>query len=128
MPKKKVSKKIKRKATKAKTKIKKSVKQNISKAKTNIKKVKTNVREKNSQKSIGEITHFYDHISVAVVKLNDELSGGDKIKIEGHGKSFTQKVNSMQMEHEQIKTAKKGQEIGLKVNESVKRKDLIYKA
>ncbi len=76
---------------------------------------------------IGEITHFYDHISVAVVKLSNILKKGDTIHIEGHGKSFKQKVDSMQMEHEQIKEAKKGLEIGLKVNSRVKAKDLVFK-
>jgi putative protease len=79
-------------------------------------------------KPIGEITHFFPKISVAVVKLKAEMKKGDKIKIEGHGKSFTQKVGSMQIEHEQIDTAKKGKEIGMKVSEEVKEGDLVFKA
>ncbi len=127
MPKKKILKRTKRKATKLKSRIKKSVNLRSSRAKTQIKKVKTSLKKKISLKAIGEVTHFYDHISVAVVKLYDKLSQGDKIKIEGHGKSFMQKVDSMQMEHEKRSTGKRGQEIGLKVNKPVKRKDLVYK-
>ena len=84
--------------------------------------VKTDTR-----KPLGEITHFYDHISVAVVKLFNTLKAGDTINIEGHGKSFKQKVSSMQLEHKQLKEAKKGMEIGMKVDSPVKSKDLVYK-
>lgn len=79
-------------------------------------------------KPIGKITHFFPKISVAVVELNATLKEGDKIKIAGHGKEFVQTAKSMQIEHEQVKTAKKGQSIGLKVKEPVKEKDLVYKA
>ena len=79
-------------------------------------------------KPIGEITHFFDKISVAVVKLSAPLSVGDKIRIEGHGQSFTQQVKSMQIEHDQIKTAKKGQEIGMKTAKPAKDGDLLFKA
>jgi len=33
----------------------------------------------------------------------------------------------MQIEHENVKTAKKGQSIGLKVNERVRESDTVYK-
>jgi len=78
-------------------------------------------------KPIGEVTHFFSKISVAVIKLKSVLKVGDKIKIEGHGKSFEQTVESMQVEHENIETAKKGQEVGMKVAEPVKEGDLVYK-
>ncbi|MEK6936545.1 MAG: hypothetical protein AABW58_00570 [Nanoarchaeota archaeon] len=97
---------------------------------TKIKRTKTTKAQtkKVSGKLIGEIVHFYDNILVGVVKLKDSLNVGDRIKVEGHGKSFMQNVNSMQVEHKSIKTARKGQEIGLKVSSPVKRKDLVYKA
>lgn len=79
-------------------------------------------------KPIGKITHFFDKISVAVVKLDAPLKIGDKIRIEGRGKSFTQAVDSMQVEHEQLTAARKGQEVGMKVKEAVKDGDLVYKA
>jgi len=36
-------------------------------------------------------------------------------------------VESMQIEHENVKTAKKGQSIGLQVKERVREKDTVYK-
>lgn len=77
---------------------------------------------------IGKVTHFFSKISVAVIKLDAPLKVGDKIKIEGHGASFEQAVDSMQVEHEQIKEAKKGMEVGMKVAQPVKEGDLVFKA
>ena len=67
------------------------------------------------KKIIGKITHFYPKISVAVIELEDTLSVGDKISIERGEESFEQKVDSMQIEHENVEKAEAGQSIGLKV-------------
>ena len=79
-------------------------------------------------KPIGKVIHFFDKISVAVVALSAPLKQGDKIRIEGHGQSFTQVVASMQIEHEKIAAAKKGQEVGMKVSKPVKEGDLVFSA
>ena len=76
---------------------------------------------------IGRIVHYYDKIGVAVLELTDGLAVGDTIRISGHGKEFTQAVNSMQVEHESIQEAKKGQEIGLKAEQEVKEGDEVFK-
>ena len=76
---------------------------------------------------VGKITHYYDKISVAVVDLLGTIAVGDKIKISGHDNEFEQKVDSMQVEHENVKTAKKGETIGLKVDQLVKKGDEIFK-
>ncbi|MFH0701433.1 MAG: U32 family peptidase C-terminal domain-containing protein [Candidatus Woesearchaeota archaeon] len=76
---------------------------------------------------VGVVTHFYDHISVAVIEVMTEIKVGDTIEIVGHEQSFKQKVLSMQIEHEQVKAAKKKQIIGMKVARPVKEKDLVYK-
>jgi putative protease len=79
-------------------------------------------------KEIGVITHYYDHIKVAVVKLKSPIKKGDRIKIVGPGTSLEQKVESMQIEHKSIEKAAKGKEIGMKVEAAVKEHDLVYKA
>jgi len=74
---------------------------------------------------VGIVTHFFDKVGVAVVDLNANLNVGDTIEFEKGG--FSQTVSSMQIEHEQIDTAKKGQTIGLKVEKNVKSGDTILK-
>lgn len=76
---------------------------------------------------VGKVTHYYDKIGVAVVELTDSLSVGDEIRISGHGNEFTQKVASMQIEHENVETAKKGQAVGLKVDQKIKDGDEVFK-
>ena len=81
------------------------------------------------KKPIGRISHFYDNIMVAVLDLDAPVKVGDKILIEMHdGNSFEMKIESMQVEHEQIKSAKKGQSVGLKTPELVKGHAKVYKA
>lgn len=76
---------------------------------------------------VGKITHFYKKIGVAVIELSEPLQVGDTIHISGHSTDFTQKVESMQIEHQNISRAEKGQSIGMKVNGEVREKDTVYK-
>jgi len=76
---------------------------------------------------VGKVTHFFDKIGVAVVELSGTLASGDMIKISGGDREFTQRVDSMQVEHEQIGEAKKGDTVGMKVDQPVKEGDQVYK-
>jgi len=79
------------------------------------------------KKLVGKVSHYYGKIGVAVVDLTDGLSIGDEISIEGRVTSFKQKVESMQIEHENIEKAKAGDSVGLKVKEKVREGDSVYK-
>jgi len=77
---------------------------------------------------IGKVTHYYDKINVAVVELDGSLAKGDMIKfVRGGEDMFEQKVESMQVEHDKIDSAKKGDVIGLKVEQEVKEDAEVYK-
>lgn len=77
---------------------------------------------------IGRISHYYDKIGVAVVELTDSLAIGDKIKfVRGGEDLFEQEVTSMQVEHEQVQEAKKGDAVGLKTDQEVKDGAEVYK-
>lgn len=78
-------------------------------------------------KEIGKVTHFFTKISVAIVELSGELAVGDTILVKGPSTNLEQKVDSMQIEHENVKKATKGQSIGLKVNDRVREHDVVYK-
>ena len=84
--------------------------------------------EKEEGKLIGKITHYFGNIEVAVIELSDTLKTGDTMRIVGgEDTDFTQPVESMEMEHEKVKTAKKGQAIGMKVKEKVREGYKVYK-
>ncbi|HUV43009.1 MAG TPA: translation elongation factor-like protein [Patescibacteria group bacterium] len=75
---------------------------------------------------LGTITHYYDKIGVGVVDVLASIKVGDKVKITGSNE-FEQEITSMQIEHENIDSAKKGDQIGLKIDQSVKEGDELYK-
>lgn len=76
---------------------------------------------------VGKITHYFDKIGVAVLELSDNLAVGETIRVDRGDEEFTMTVESMQIDHDQIKEAKKGQEVGLKVTQEVKPGDEVYK-
>jgi len=79
-------------------------------------------------KLVGEITHYFGKISVAIVKLSDTLKVGDQIKIVGkEGEEFTQAVDSIQIEHQNVQEAKAGDLIGLKITQKAKEGYKVYK-
>ena len=72
------------------------------------------------EKLIGKVSHYFDKISVAAIKLEVGLKTGDEVHFLGHGADFTQTISSMQMNNEEITSAAAGDEIGTKVDEKVK--------
>ncbi len=79
------------------------------------------------EKKIGKITHYFGKIGVGVLELSGELKEGETIRIVGGDRDFTQEVSSMQVEHENIEVAKKGDAVGLKLDELAKPGDIVYK-
>ncbi|HVN66157.1 MAG TPA: hypothetical protein VMT31_06055 [Methanomicrobiales archaeon] len=79
------------------------------------------------EKPVGKVTHVFPKIGVAVVALTDDLKQGEEIRFTGPRTDFTQKAASMQVEHQAIARATRGQEIGLKVDKDVKVGDRVLK-
>lgn len=78
------------------------------------------------EKEIGVVTHYFNKISVGIIKLKSPLRLGDVIHIKGLHTDFSQGVNSMQLDHQNIASAKRGDEIGIKVIKRVHEKDKVY--
>ncbi len=76
---------------------------------------------------VGKVTNYYAKINVAVIELSAPLKKGDEIAIKGATTEFTQTVESMQIEREDIESAQSGQAIGLKVKERVRIGDTVYR-
>jgi hypothetical protein len=70
---------------------------------------------------IGKITHYYNNIGVAVIKvMKKPLKVGDTVKISGHDNEFTQTIDSLQIEHKQVKKVMPGKVAGMHVDKPVK--------
>jgi translation initiation factor IF-2 len=75
---------------------------------------------------IGQVTHYFNHIGVAVLQLNGELKVGDTVRFVGHAHEFTQTVTSMEIEHKKVDSAGPGQEVALKTAEPVHKGDTLF--
>ena len=78
-------------------------------------------------KLIGKVIHYFDKIKVSVIALTAPLKVGDTIRIVGGDVDFEQAVDSMEVEHEKIDKAKKGDEVGMKVSGKVRGGYRVYK-
>ncbi len=76
---------------------------------------------------IGKITHYFDKVGVAVIDLVGALSVGDTIRVVGNEVDFTQVIDSMEVEHQKIQKAKKGDSVGMKIIQKVKDGYKVYK-
>ena len=76
---------------------------------------------------IGKVTDFFARPVVAGIELTAPLKPGDKIHIKGHTSDMELIVGSMQINNVEVKQAKAGDSVGVKVNERVRRGDIVYK-
>jgi len=76
---------------------------------------------------VGTVSHVFKKIGVAVLDLTEPLQAGDTIHITGQQTDLTQKVESMQVEHQNVQKAERGQCVGLKVMGEVREHDLVCK-
>ncbi len=81
-----------------------------------------------TEKEIGRVSSYFSHVEVAAIKLSDKLKVGDKIHIKGNTTDIKLSVKSMQIERKEIKEAKKGDHIGIKVSGRVRPNDVVYLA
>ena len=86
------------------------------------------MEEERKMEEIGVVTGFFAHPCVGVIELTKgSFKIGDKIYIKGHTTEFEQVAESMQLENQPVQEATKGQSIGVKVKERVRRHDVVYK-
>jgi len=92
------------------------------------KKTKVKALAKTALKEVGVVTHYFDRISVAVLKVSGPLKIGDSIRFAARQGDFVQMVISMQINRKDILKAPKGSEIGLKTLRPVSEGDKVFMA
>ena len=81
-----------------------------------------------AEEQIGRISHYFGKIHVAAIELTEgSLAVGDSIHIKGHTTDLTEKIKSIQIEHDQVQSANKGDSIGVNVSDHVREHDVVYK-
>jgi len=80
------------------------------------------------EERIGSVLRYFDKSSIAALKLDfGDLAVGDTVHIKGPTTDVTQKVESMEFDHKPVEKAARGQFTGIKLSQSVKPFDLVYK-
>lgn len=78
---------------------------------------------------IGKVVHYYDKLGVAIIDLlKGGLKVGDELKFKKGEEEFTQKVESLQVDHQDVSEVKKGDSFGVKVEQPTKPGTLVYLA
>jgi hypothetical protein len=77
---------------------------------------------------IGVVTHYYSHLSVATLRLQSgTLRVGDVIHIRGHTTDFSQRVESLEVNHAPATEVGPNDDFGLKVVQHAREHDVVYK-
>ena len=76
---------------------------------------------------IGEVSDFFAHPVVAGIQLTAPLKVGDRIHMVGHTTDMELTVDSIQINNVNVKEAKAGDAIGIKVSDRVRRGDTVFK-
>ncbi len=79
-----------------------------------------------AEKQIGEVSSYFSHVEVAAIKLSGPLKTGDKIHIKGNTTDLEVSVKEIQIERKPVKSAKKGDHIGIKVPDKVRPNDKVF--
>ncbi len=83
-----------------------------------------------ADKKVGTVSHYYNHLGVAIIEVTAPFAVGDTLKFVRHGDGeelFQQKIESIQEAHKQIDKTKKGQSVGLKVDKILHEKVEVFK-
>lgn len=81
-----------------------------------------------AKQDIGEVVNFYSQVNAAEIRLWNPLKVGDEIIVQGPTTgSVIQKVESMQIDHQNIVEARKGQNVGILLTGKVRPGDLVYR-
>lgn len=79
-----------------------------------------------TDKPVGEVTHYYGGLGVAIVKFNQDMPVGKNLTFQGATSDFSQDISSMEFDHKSVQVAPKGKEVGMKVKDKVREGDKVY--
>lgn len=80
-----------------------------------------------AEELVGEISHWFDNISVAGIRLSGDLAVGDCVHIIGHTTDLKQEITSMQLDNQEVDQANAGDEIGVRLNGRARPGDDVFR-
>lgn len=83
-----------------------------------------------ADQKVGSVSHYYNHLGVAIIEVESPFAVGDTLKFIRHGDGtelFQQKIESIQEEHKQLDKAGKGMSVGVKVDQMVHKGAAVFR-
>ncbi|MCP4038676.1 MAG: translation elongation factor-like protein [bacterium] len=78
-------------------------------------------------KRVGAVAHYYPRAGAAVIVLEaDALSIGDTIHVRGHTTDFTQKIETLRCNDEDVTSATAGQSVGIRLERPAREGDDVF--
>ena len=74
---------------------------------------------------VGTVIHYFGKIGVAALSLTGRIKVGDTLRFKGHTTDFTQTLESMQIDNAVIEEAGPGDDVGIKVEDTVRGHDQV---
>jgi translation initiation factor IF-2 len=79
-----------------------------------------------TERFIGKVKDYFKKVGVMALELEGPLKVGETIRVEGHTTDLTQKIDSMQIEREDVQEAGPGEYVGIKISERTRPGDSVY--
>lgn len=80
------------------------------------------------EEEVGVVVKFFAKPGVAALKITKgSIKRGDLLRYKGHTTDFTDEVKSMEIDNKTVEEAKVGDMIGIRVQDRVREKDIVYK-
>ena len=77
---------------------------------------------------VAVVEDYFTHVGVVALKVTkDTIRVGDVLHFVGHTTDLIVDVGSMQINHEPVKEAKVGDDVGIKVPDRVRKHDKVFK-
>jgi len=87
-----------------------------------------NSSSKEKKHFVGKILHYYPKIKVATIKLSSTINVGEKFCVIGNKTGIENfEIKEIQIKHKPVESAKKYDEVGIKLDKLVRKNDEVYK-
>ncbi len=83
--------------------------------------------ELTKEQAVGIVRDYFRKVEVAAIEVTGgTLRVGDTLRIKGHTTDLVQRIDSMQVNHQDVAEANPGDLVGIKVSDRVREQDLVF--
>ena len=83
--------------------------------------------ELTKDQAVGVVRDYFRKVEVAAIEVAaGGLKVGDILRIKGHTTDLVQRIDSMQVNHQEVVEAGPGDLVGIKVSDRVREQDLVF--